>query len=74
MDVRRNIDGYRVVVSPVFLGGAEPEYWEVSIDDHLFGKTFPGPAQALSFAQRYLDAQKGASLHPSGLVRSRIEI
>jgi hypothetical protein len=74
MDVRRTIDGYQVVVSPVFNGGAEPEYWEVSIDDHLFGQTFARPDKAVRFAEQYIRAQSPGSLQTSGLLRSRIEV
>lgn len=64
MHVTRDIDGHTVVVSPVFEGGHEPDYWEVTIDNRLVGRKFSSPKTALQFAQDYLSSEEN-ELSPS---------
>ena len=74
VDVMRDIDGHSVVVSPVFEGGHEPDYWEATIDNRLVGRKFSSPKTALQFAQDYLSLEDD-ELSPSlGSGRPHIEV
>ena len=57
MNITKTIGADTVVISPVFNGGCEPRFWEVSVNDRVMWKTFASPKQALRFVESLYGAR-----------------
>jgi hypothetical protein len=60
MNVTRTIDGDTIIISPMFNGGCEPTYWEVSINNRVIWRTFASAKEAHQYVESmYRRGSKG---------------
>lgn len=65
MNVTKIMNGDTVIVSPVFSGGCEPSYWELSINDRLIWRTFESPKEAFQYVES-LYRRRSQDMRPQG--------